>query len=90
MGNCYGLIYGENDPFGAAGIVVPVMNISEITNAILKLVSNPKLIKQMGENGYNRLMYKYRNVYMEENYRRIYRTLGNFSHTDYTKKEFVS
>lgn len=90
VGNCYGLIYGENDPFGAAGIVVPVMNISEITNAILKLVSNPKLIKQMGENGYNRLMYKYRNVYMEENYRRIYRTLGNFSHTDYTKKEFVS
>ena len=48
VGNCYGLIYGENDPFGAAGIVVPVMNISEITNAILKLVSNPKLIKQMG------------------------------------------
>jgi glycosyltransferase involved in cell wall biosynthesis len=75
VGNCQGLIYGENDSFGDAGIVVSVMNISEITNAILKLANNPDLIKQMGENGYQRLMAKYRSSYMEETYRKIYKTL---------------
>lgn len=75
VGNCQGLIYGENDSFGDAGIVVSIMNISEITNAILKLANNPELIRQMGENGYQRLMAKYRSIYMEENYRKIYKTL---------------
>ncbi len=76
VGNCQGLIYGENDSFGDAGIVVSIMNISEITNAILKLANNPRLMKQMGEIGYQRLMAKYRSSYMEENYRKIYKTLA--------------
>lgn len=90
VGNCYGLIYGERDPFGHAGIIVPVMNISEITNAILKLAKDPNLVRQMGENGYKRLMYRYKNEYMEENYRRIYNTLGSMSDLDNTKEKIVS
>jgi glycosyltransferase involved in cell wall biosynthesis len=76
VGNCRGLIYGENDSYGDAGIVVSIMNISEISNAILKLANHPDLARQMGRNGYRRLMAKYRSVYMEETYRNIYKTLA--------------
>lgn len=86
VGNCYGLIHGENDPFGAAGIVVSVMNISEISGAILKLAGDPKLIRQMGENGYRRLMYKYKNEYMVDTYRKIYMTLAEMSKAAYTEE----
>jgi len=90
VGNCYGLIYGENDNFGDAGIVVPVMNISEISEAILKLANNPDLVKKMGENGYKRLMYRYRNEHMEETYRRIYKTLANMSNVEFPEEKSVS
>ncbi len=89
VGNCHGLIYGENDFFGDAGIVVPVMNISEVTNAILKLANDPGLMKKMGENGYQRLMYKYRSSFMEETYKRIYKTLAGMSNVIYTEESFV-
>lgn len=83
VGNCYGLIHGENDPFGDAGIVVPVMNISEISDAIIKLANNPELAKQMGENGYQRLMYRYKNEYMVETYHKIYSILYDLNYTSY-------
>ncbi|HHV12057.1 MAG TPA: GT4 family glycosyltransferase PelF [Clostridiales bacterium] len=89
VGNCQGLIHGENDSFGDAGIVVPVMNISEISNAILKLSNNPGLARQMGENGYRRLMAKYKSVYMEENYKKIYKTLARMSGIAYTEEAFL-
>lgn len=77
VGNCQGLIYGENDSFAEAGIIVPVMNISEISNAILKMANNPDMARQMGENGYKRLMYRYKNEYMIDTYCKIYKTLTN-------------
>ncbi len=89
VGNCHGLIYGEKDSFGDAGIVVSIMNISEITSAILKLANNPELAKKMGQNGYNRLMAKYRSVYMEENYKKIYKTLAEMSGVTYTEEAFI-
>lgn len=89
VGNCHGLIYGENDSFGEAGIVVPVMNISEISYAILRLANNPDLARQMGANGYQRLMHKYMSVYMEESYRKIYKTLARMSEVVYTEEPFV-
>lgn len=79
VGNCHGLIYGENDPFAAAGIVVPVMNVSEISNAILKMANNLDRTKEMGENGYKRLMYRYKHEYMIDTYRKIYKTLTDIS-----------
>lgn len=83
VGNCYGLIHGEGDPFGDAGIVVPVMSVSDIANGILKLASNPTLIKEMGENGYNRLKYGYKIEDMVETYQRIYTTLVNMRNVEY-------
>ena len=89
VGNCHGLIYGEKDIFGDAGIIVPVMNISEISNAILKLANHPELAEKMGENGYQRLMAKYRSKDMEETYRRVYQTLAEMSGVEYTNEPFI-
>lgn len=77
VGNCQGLIYGENDEFEEAGIITPVMNISEISKAILKLANDEDLRKKMGENGYSRLIKYYKNTHLEKNYREIYYFLNN-------------
>lgn len=71
VGNCKGLIYGEDDNFGDAGIVVPVMNIDAISQAMLKM-SDEELCKQMGEAGYKRVMHKYKIEHMKETYKNIY------------------
>ncbi|MGF7142332.1 glycosyltransferase involved in cell wall biosynthesis [Anaerotaenia torta] len=89
VGNCHGLVYGENDSFGEAGIVVPIMNISEISRAILRLARHPETARRMGENGYQRLMHKYQSVYMEEAYRRIYKALAEISEVEYREEPFV-
>lgn len=72
VGNCRGLIYGEGDSFGEAGILTHIMNAEEIAAAITELALHPKKREQMGENGYKRLMSKYRIEDMRENYRKIY------------------
>ncbi len=77
VGNCSGLIYGESDDYGPAGIVVPVLNIKEISDAIITLASDAGLRQRMGEIGYKRLMDKYKISYMTETYLNIYSDLAN-------------
>ena len=89
VGNCQGLVYGENDSYGTAGIIVSVMNISEISNAILRLANHPELARQMGRNGYHRLMAKYQSIFMEDTYREIYKTLARMSNVIYDEELFV-
>lgn len=72
VGNCRGLIYGENDDFGIAGRVVHIMNIEEIAQAMLDLARDDKMRIRMGENGFNRLMAKYKIEFMKETYAGIY------------------
>ena len=75
VGNCYGLIYGEGDGLGEAGILTHIMNIEEIANAIITMAEDePKRI-QMGEVGYKRLMGKYQIHMMKDTYEQIYRDL---------------
>ena len=73
VGNCYGLIYGESDDFGAAGIVTHIMNIEEIAQAMLDMAAGEKKRLEMGETGYRRVMQKYRVEYMQKTYWEIYR-----------------
>ncbi len=40
VGNCRGLIYGESDDFGDAGIVTHIMNVEEIAQAMVDLARN--------------------------------------------------
>lgn len=77
VGNCYGLIHGEDDDLlGAAGIVTPVMNISAIAEAILTLAESEELRRTMGEIGYQRLQRKYRIEYMTRQYTELYEKLA--------------
>lgn len=77
VGNCYGLVYGENDDFGPAGIVTHIMNVEEIANAMVEMAEKTKLRLQMGENGYKRVMKKYRIEYMQKAYWNIYKDFSD-------------
>lgn len=72
VGNCRGLIYGETDTYGDAGILTHVMNVGEITDAIVELARNTEKRIAFGENGYKRLMDKYKLSDMQETYHRLY------------------
>ena len=73
VGNCYGLFYGETADFGPAGIVTHIMNVEEIAQAMLDMAENEEMRLKMGENGYKRVMKKYRVEYMQKQYWEIYR-----------------
>ena len=73
VGNCRGLILGEGDEFGAAGIITHIMNVEEIARAMVSLARNEAMRLQMGENGYRRVLARYRFGYMIGAYSNIYR-----------------
>lgn len=72
VGNCRGLLYGEDDDFGKAGILTHIMNIEEIANAMVYLAENPDVRKQMANVGYQRLIRKYKIEDMKKTYEGIY------------------
>lgn len=74
VGNCRGLICGEGDGFGEAGIVTHVMNEEEIADAMVKLARDPQERAQMGERGYKRVLAKYQIKDMKKVYQRIYQS----------------
>lgn len=88
VGNCRGLIYGENDDFGEAGILTHIMNVEEISEAILILAGSEAKRRQMGENGYKRLMAKYRIEDMKETYQKIYCNAAKELGLDWTEEPF--
>ena len=63
VGGCSELLFGNNDGFGEAGLIEPVMDIEKISIAIIKLCRDGDLRKEMGENGFKRVsaLYNYRN-----------------------------
>ena len=73
VGNCKGLIYGEDDDFGKAGIITHIMNISEIADAMVYMADHPQIRNEMGEIGCKRLMRKYRIEDMKKTYAGIYK-----------------
>ena len=76
VGNCRGLILGEQDDFGAAGIVTRIMNVQEIVQAIVSLAHNEQLRLEMGRNGYKRVTARYQLWHMQDAYKKIY---GDFA-----------
>ncbi len=73
VGNCRGLILGERDDFGAAGIVTRIMNVQDIAQAMVYLAHNEQVRLQMGENGYRRVKKGYQFRHMQDAYKKIYR-----------------
>ena len=72
VGNCRGLIYGEDDGIGMSGILTHVMNVEEITAAMIELATNKEKRLEYGENGYQRMMKRYKLTDMKNTYRKIY------------------
>ena len=73
VGNCRGLLYGEDDDFGKAGILTHIMNIEEIANAMVYMAENPEARRRMAKAGYRRLMRKYKIEDMKKTYEDIYK-----------------
>ncbi len=76
VGNCRGLIYGEGDDCGEAGILTHVMNVDEIAEAMVRIAKDPDRARAMGEAGYRRLMLRFRLQDMRGAYAEIYKTVG--------------
>lgn len=74
VGNCRGLLYGEGDSFGDAGILTHIMNAQEIAAAMVDLAQHKDKREEMGENGYHRMMSRYKLSDMHETYREIYQS----------------
>lgn len=75
VGNCKGLILGEQDDYGRAGYVVPVMRVNEIAKAILKLAEDKEGREKMGETGYHRVCVHYDEEQVFRRYRQLYEEL---------------
>ena len=73
VGNCQGLIYGEADDFGPAGVITHIMNVQEIADAMVYMARHPEERKRMGEAGYQRMMRRYKIEDMKQVYEQIYR-----------------
>ncbi len=75
VGDCRGLILGNGgeDHFGEAGIITHIMNVGEITHAILTLAQDERKRHKMGENGYRRVCALYRMEGMLNRYGKIYK-----------------
>ena len=73
VGNCRGLIEGEEDDFGRAGIITHIMNVGEIAEAMVYMARNSEERKAMGEAGYKRLMKRYKIEDMKQKYEEIYK-----------------
>ena len=73
VGNCRELLYGQGYEFGEAGILTHIMNLEEISDAMVRLARNGGLRRQMGMNGYRRLMDRYKIGDMRNTYKDIYR-----------------
>lgn len=82
VGNCRGLLEGEreDDSFGPAGLVVPVMNSEAMAQAILRLLQNPALLRRMGQAGRQRVKAYYTREGMLAAYRDIYKRLEEEPH----------
>lgn len=77
VGNCKGLVYGETDDFGPAGIITHIMNVEEIAQAMVDLARNEPMRLAMGESGYKRVMFRYKIQHMRETYRKIYKDFAD-------------
>jgi glycosyltransferase involved in cell wall biosynthesis len=79
VGSCKELLYGVNDEFGQAGIVVPVMHYTKIGEALVTLCKNKELRQEMGRNGQKRVAALYQKNKMIEKYRAMYSKHGGIT-----------
>lgn len=73
VGNCRELIYGGvGDEIGTSGILTHVMNVAELTEAIVKMAVHEEERIEMGKRGNQRVNAFFRVEQMKETYRLLY------------------
>ncbi len=77
VGNCQGLIFGENDDYGPGGILTHIMNVEEIAQAMVDMARDEERRLLMGESGYKRVMSRYKIEHMRATYRGIYKDFAD-------------
>lgn len=87
VGNCRGLILGEGDEFGRAGVITHIMNVEEIARAMIIMARNESMRLRMGENGYQRVTAGYRIETMQDVYRHIYQDFAGSMWLEWEEKE---
>lgn len=82
VGDCRALLEGERDDdrFGPAGLIVPVMNSEAMAQAILRCVRSPELLSSMGQAGRKRVEAYYSRERMLDAFHGIYEHLEEESH----------
>jgi len=88
VGNCRELIYGEDDGCGTAGILTHIMNVSEISNAIVEMANSPAMREEMAQCGYKRVMKRYQLHQMKKTYRDLYRKMCAKYECDWSEDDF--
>lgn len=88
VGNCRELIYGEDDGCGTAGILTHIMNVSEISNAIVEMATSPNMREEMAQCGYKRVMKRYQLQQMKKTYRELYRKMCAKYECDWSEDNF--
>jgi glycosyltransferase involved in cell wall biosynthesis len=76
VGSCRELLYGVDDMYGEAGIVVPAMDYVKIANALIKLCKNTNLRNRFGSNGFKRVSELYKLESVIDSYKELYSTIG--------------
>lgn len=72
VGACKEMVKGINDPFGEAGVVVPIMDYVHMAEGIIHLAQNEDLRIKFGRNGYERVKVFYQRQKLVEDYRKLY------------------
>lgn len=76
VGNCRELIFGDGDGCGTAGILTHIMNIAELSAAMLEMARSSQVRAAMGECGYQRVVKRYQIHQMTLTYENIYGEVG--------------
>lgn len=78
VGSCGELLNGrEGDPFGPAGLIVPVMDVDAIAGAVMSLAADPAERARMGEAGRNRAKTYYEKAAFLKAYKELYQEMGS-------------
>ena len=87
VGDCRGLIYGNKIGDKEAGILTHVMNVEEISDAIVKLATNEELCKFMGQVGRKRVAKYHRIEEINDRYRDLYKEIYKNNGVNQSKRK---
>lgn len=77
VGDCRGLMFGDQDHYGQAGFIEFVMDYKGIAQSIIKLCENASMRQEFGLNAYHRVSAFYRKADFILKYKQLYQQVGS-------------